>query len=219
MNETEIAVVTSFLKEKNSLLGLMEYPLWNYVTQVFNYTRAYDDALTFCHRIFEELETHKDEFSEDKYNRKMSSLYLFELLCLFKLDRWDDFMENWKNIFSNVKIANTYSKSVKYKPEIQEFILGESRDFIFVHFLWGIRSKKESIERKIRKRNAGGKIGNLLHDQQSSLTSEEILERLNWIVKFRSTGEYDFDPPASRQRQKQRMEREKTLDNKIEKES
>ena len=200
-----------------SLIDLMEYPLWNYVTQVFNYTRAYADALTFCSKMYDELQKSKSRFSDSEFNSKICSLYLFELLCLFKLDRWDDFMDNWNSIFRNVKVSNKYSKRVKDKPEIQDFILGEDQTAIFVHFLWGIHSKKKSVERKIQKRNAGKKIGNLLHEQQCELSSQEILERFDWIVKYRSTGEYDFSPPALRQKLKRKNDEINTLNSDVEK--
>lgn len=201
--------------QPGKLLELLEHPFWSQSMQVFRYTRAYEDALILCHLVYDELQKHKDEFTELKYRKHLCSIYLSELSFLYKLDRWDDFLENWRNIFENVKIGITYSKSVRDRPGIQGFILEENQNYILVHFLCGIRSKKESVDRKVRKRNQGRKIGNLLHEQQSELTPEEIKERFQWVVGYHATGEYDFDPPASRQRLKRRKEKDNTVENRL----
>ena len=50
----------------------------------------------------------------------------------------------------------------------------------------------------------------------SDLTTEEVKERFEWIINFRTTGEYDYDPPASRLQEKRKELRKKTINIKIE---
>ena len=67
-----------------------------------------------------------------------------------------------------------------------------------LHFLYGLKNRREVIQRKIDRRERGKKLGNLYHARQSDLTEAELQERVDWLLKFFSSGIYDFDPPASR---------------------
>ena len=112
MNDV-VLKINSAIKESKSLIPLSEYPYWNYVTQIFNYTRSYDLALIFCNKLFNEIENRRDQFSENEYSNKLCLIYTYELLNLYKLDLWDDFVTNWDNIFQNVKYGHIYSLSKK----------------------------------------------------------------------------------------------------------
>lgn len=203
MNDV-VLKINSAIKESKSLIPLSEYPYWNYVTQIFNYTRSYDLALIFCNKLFNEIENRRDQFSENEYSNKLCLIYTYELLNLYKLDLWDDFVTNWDNIFQNVKYGHIYSLSKKSDKEILPYIISETEQSIVVHFLWGIHLKRKAVDRKILKRNCGMKIGNLLHAKQSELTDAEIMERFEWMLNYRTSGVYNFDPPASSQQKRRR---------------
>ncbi|MBU2530444.1 MAG: hypothetical protein KKD35_05335 [Elusimicrobia bacterium] len=211
MNEIIIKTTETFLKKKKSLLSALEYPTWNYITQTFDYIRAYEDALIFAANLLQELEKNRDKFSQKKYEENIFFIYFFVFTNLDKLDRWEDYLDSWERVLRNVKVGHKYPLDIKREVGITPYIIKESNDAIYVHFLWSLKPRKELIERKLEKKRKGKKIGNLLHAQQSELTTEEIKERFEWIVNFRSTGVYDYDPPASRQKERKRKENRETI--------
>ena len=44
--------------------------------------------------------------------------------------------------------------------------------------------RKELIERKVARKKAGGRLGNLFHHPQSELSEAEVKRRLDWILKM-----------------------------------
>jgi hypothetical protein len=204
MNELVKTEIASILRGRKSLLSALDYPVWNYITQTFDYTRAYDQALLFSTNLLKELERQKEKIPPKEYNRHLCHIYGFLLKNLDKLDRWEDYLELWDKILLNIKAGTKYVKEKRHQEGIEAYIMQEEHEYIYVHFLWSQKHRKEVIERKIAKKKSGRRFSNVLHERQNDLTAEEVRERLEWIINFRTTGVYDFNPPASRQRAKRR---------------
>jgi len=215
MNEIILKTAESYLKGKKDLLLALEYPTWNYITQTFDYTRSYEDGIIFAAKILQELENNKDKFSKKEYESKIWLIYFFVFKNLYKLDQWENYLESWEKVLKNVRVGFIYSKDKLSEEGIEEYILDINETTIHIHFLWNLIDQKEAVKRKLEKKRNGKKIGNLTHQQQSDLTGEEIKERFDWIINYRITGEYNYDPPASKQYEKRKEERKKTINIKI----
>jgi len=195
--EARVDLVNSFLKRRRPLLQALEYPIWNYIIQTFDYTRSYDQGLVFAMRLLAELEKNRKDIPRNKFGKYLYCVWHFIFSNLDKLDRWEDYLLLWKKLES-IRIVRARGtdeidtgKSVLVRDET---IKAFETLFLFLDH------RKAVIERKLEKQKNGARLGNLFHERQTDLTTEEIRERFEWIMNFRLTGVYDFNPPASRQR-------------------
>ena len=211
MNDIILKTAESYIKGKKALLSALEYPTWNYITQTFDYTRSYEDGIIFSAKILQELENNKDKFSKKEYENKIWLIYFFVFKNLYKLDQWENYLESWEKVLKNVRVGFILPKDKLSEINIEEYILDIDETTIYVHFLWNLKDQKETVKRKLEKKQSGKKIGNLTHQQQSDLTKEEIRERFDWIINYRTTGEYNYEPPASKQYDKRKEEKSKTI--------
>lgn len=63
------------------------------------------------------------------------------------------------------------------------FILAEDDGGVDVHFLWLTCHRKALIERKVARQRGGQKLGNVRHASQDTLSTEELGQRLAWVVR------------------------------------
>lgn len=201
-----VNLVNSFLNGRRPLLHALDYPIWNYITQTFDYTRSYEQGLAFSTRLLAELEKNRKVVPPKKLAEYLFRVFYFVFRNLDKLDRWDDYLALWN------KLESIRSVSVSNMDGAQSFHSIIFRDNTFRAFellLKYLDYRKAVIVRKLEKKQRGAKLGNLFHEKQTDLTSEEIRERFEWIINFRLTGVYDFNPPASKQRRTRRKQRTK----------
>lgn len=185
MSESITEYLGAYFKDKTSLLTVLDGTIWNYTMQVLDYTRSYEYGLEILTKLLGEVEKEKDSLEIKIYERCLHLIYWKLLDFLDKLDRWEEYIEAWERIYKNVKING---KTFQVAP-------------------W----RKRCIEGKLEKKRAG-KYPGKLHEQQSELTPEEVQERYEWMMKYRTTGIYDFNPPASRQRKKRLEEKRNTIE-------
>ena len=62
-------------------------------------------------------------------------------------------------------------------------VLRRDRDTLWVHFLWSTVWRKAVIERKVRAKREGRRLGNLRHHPQDELSDAERRRRLDWVVQ------------------------------------
>ncbi len=62
-------------------------------------------------------------------------------------------------------------------------ILADVPGGLTVHFLHGLRCRREVVRRKIDRRSRGARLGNLRHARQSDLTEEELRKRVERVVR------------------------------------
>ena len=134
-----------------------------------------------------------------------------------KADLWEEYIENWKIIKQKsieLKLGSVYSNEFRdfhFSRGCKEFVIEDTPSGFMLSFLYETVNRKALIERKLEKAKKGEKIKGYLHEQQEDLTPDEIKERYNWLIEFFKTGEYDFEPPASRQKAERRKINEKTI--------
>jgi hypothetical protein len=193
----------------NHVKKLLSYPTWNGFLKLVSYTRSYSDGLRIAALLLDYIEQHHALLTPKDVAAFEPLLYHFGLSMLDKLDEWDEYLQAWDWIRQNTNYSSTYSKRSP-PSRFGTFLIGEDVRFFHVHFLYGVSHRRVHIENKLARSQRGGRTKNLLHQQQSELTREEIQERFDWMLKFLKTGRYDFKPPASRQRA-ERMKRRNTV--------
>lgn len=166
--------------------SLFRYPTWNGIIKAITSTRAYQDGLEAGLALLEYTENNRDRLSEDEFEDNLRKLCLFVLTMLDKMDQWEEYLETWESIRTNTDFALTYSSgSRKHHGErIEPFVLDETSNTLYVHFLWTTLHRKEVIERKLERKRAGHKTGNLLHATQDELSPEEIQDRFDWVCRL-----------------------------------
>jgi len=175
-NLTEKLTINKFRK-------ILFYPMVNLIRETIDYTRSYEAGLDAWLRLLKFAEQNKLSLSEKERNEYFKTLYLSILHSLDCLDRWEEYLDVWEKIFSNTNISYTFSYSppkskeqinTGYYDDIEKYLISEAKTRHCVHFLYYQSNRKKIIERKLARKRAGGKIGNLLHARQEDLAKEEI---------------------------------------------
>ena len=190
---------------------------WNQLWQIVSYTKAYQQGIEICLTLLDKFEKYQANFSDKEQAHQLILIYTVFLNMLDKADMWEEYLHNWEKIKQKsieLKLGNEYTHSSRdfhYSRGGDEFFIEDTPIGFKLSFMYGTKSRKELIQRKLDKAIKSGKIKNYLHEQQTDLTAEEIKERYDWLVKYFKTGEYDFGPPASRQKEKRRNEKENII--------
>ena len=172
----------------NSYRAIMSFPTFGYVCQAVNRTRNYDAGLDASMLLLRLSEDYKKELTAHEYEQNLLFLYKFFLEMLDRLDRWEEYLDCWKQIRNNTTIVGTYhldQESRRFHGDaIKPFIVEDRGTVTKVHFLYGTHHRKEIIERKLERKWAGKSVKHLMHHPQSELTDEEIDERLKWVCRM-----------------------------------
>ena len=139
------------------------------------------------------LETAREHLSAEEFEHHWRSLAYHHLNMLDKLDRWEEYLETWDSIRTSTRFAVTYAMDARgvHQGRIDPYILGEDAHTLRIHFLYSGSDRREVIERKLARKQAGKKLGNLYHGVQSDLSPQEVQQRLNQIRQFAFTSRRD----------------------------
>ncbi len=106
---------------------------------------------------------------------------------LDKLDLWEEFARAYDQLLEHTRLPlGVYaerSRAGHLENGAGPFILADVPGGFTVHFLYGLRCRREVVRRKIDQRSRGARLGNLHHARQSDLTEEELRERVEWVVR------------------------------------
>lgn len=164
---------------------ILSYPMWNIIVETIDCTRSYEAGLEKGIELLKYAEDFKKYLSKEEHQKHLQTLYLFILRNLDKLDKWEEYLDAWEKIRENTNLSITYTKNSreKHKGVIESFILSEDDKTLNVHFLYPIFHRKQIIERKLARKQAGKRLGNQVHARQEELTNSEIEHRFNRMVK------------------------------------
>ena len=166
-----------------TLRAILSYPTWGFVVQAICRTRSYQAGMEGGLFLLQRLEAAREELPTEEFERHWTSLAHHHLNMLDKLDRWEEYLETWDSIRSSTSFALTYSKDAReaHQGHLDPYILGEDAHTFYVHFLYIGSYRREVIERKLARKRAGKKLGNLYHAPRSDLSPQEIQQRLDQI--------------------------------------
>jgi hypothetical protein len=179
--------------------AIFNFIMWNRIRQGIVATRAYEAGIDTAFVLLRFTEQHLDELTPKEQNNNRVLLYGLILDCLDKLDRWEDYLDAWQQLRKNTSLeTNAYAKEVVHNGPLAErsrpFILRETDNYVFFHFLRNHCRRKELIERKLDRKRAGKKIGNLLHASPTELSEADVAERMRklkeWFARADETRAY-----------------------------
>jgi hypothetical protein len=128
------------------------------------------------------------EISEEQHESTLIRFYSFVLELLDELDLWEEYLWLWNRLRRNSRLTLTYSRRSKPLHGIRflPFILGEDprAQVLDVHFLWVGSHRKEVIEKKLQRKRAGKKVGNLLHKKRSTESKKRLQEWARLLVQW-----------------------------------
>jgi hypothetical protein len=202
----------------SSLFSNDTYYHWNHLWEMIRYTKSYDLGLEISIRLLNLFEMYRDRFTKEKQESQLFLICLQFLQMLDFLDRWEDYIKYWEIIKEksmNEKIGcSEYSKDSKdfhFNNGGEKYFLYDTQNGFKLSFMYGMEGRRNIIQKKLEKAKNSKKIKNLLHEQQSDFTYQEIKERYDWLIKFFKTGQYDFNPPASKQKEQKRKEKQNNI--------
>ena len=91
---------------------------------------------------------------------------------LDRFDRWDAYLKTWAQVRAHTTYALTVHPSARQRhgAALTPYVLREDAGGLMVHFLWLTRDRKTVIERKVRRRRRGQKLGQVWHGTQAELS-------------------------------------------------
>lgn len=205
-------------EQYRALFANETYYYWNQLWQIVNYTKSYKQGVEIALTLLDRFELYKAKFTQDEQERQLILICYQFLKMLDKADRWEDFLKNWEIIKEKsikLKLGSEYSNSSRefhFSRGGKEHFLRDTKNGFKLGFLYGMEKRRDLIKRKLEKSKKSKNIKNLKHEQQVDLTPEEIKERYDWLIKFFKTGMYDYDSPASRQKEQRKAEKENTIE-------
>ncbi|MCC5848187.1 MAG: hypothetical protein JJU29_08840 [Verrucomicrobia bacterium] len=163
---------------------LVSYPTWNYLTQVIRTARAYDEGLSAGIHLLNMNEEYKENLTQEEYDNHLRLLYHLCLDMLDKLDRWQDFLDTFSQVWLDKRfVYRCHKKQLdgEFGELMAKGVVSETPHYVYLHEFWPHVFRKEVIERKIKRQAKGCKMGNMYHHTKDDLTPEEISYRRKWL--------------------------------------
>lgn len=164
---------------------LLSYPTWNYLRQVIWIARAYDKGLTAGIHLLNLNEEYKERLTQKEYDNHTRLLYGLCLDMLDKLDRWDDFLVAFDQVWKDRRfIFRCHKKTLneEFGDLLAKGVVSETEHYVYIHEFYLHLIRKEVIERKIQRRERGYKLGSMYHHTRENLAPEEVAYRQKWLT-------------------------------------
>ena len=166
-----VNLANSFLKGRRPLLQALENPIWNYITQTFDYTRSDEQGLAFAARRLAELEKNRTVIPPKKLGEYLFRVFYFVFRNLDKLDRWEDYLTLW-NKLESVRLVSAPAVDEDKADNLNSLLFPDETFRAFEQLLEFLDYRKAVIVRKLEKNRRGAKLGNLFHEKQADLTKK-----------------------------------------------
>ena len=149
-------------------------------------TRSYDRGVDAGLRLLGHTETYRNVLDTREVESHLTTLCLFVLEMLDKLDEWTGYLATWHLIREHTSCSLTYQRAarVAHGPRLTPFILAEHGGVMRVHFLYLTLHRKMLIERKLDRQRRGAKLGGVRHAPQDELSDAEIPERFEAVAEL-----------------------------------
>ncbi len=166
--------------------ALLAYPWWSLIREAIIDTRSYDRGLDAGLRLLSHTDTYRDVLAPRELEAHVTTLSLFVLEMLDRLDDWEGYLATWHLLRTHTSCRLTYERGARltHGPRLTPFILGEDAGGLRVHHLYLTAHRKAVIERKLDRQRRGAKLGNLWHATQNELSAAEIRERLEAVAQL-----------------------------------
>lgn len=161
--------------------ALLSYPLWNWTSQYFLYTREYEKGLDFIEHAYSIIYANGHRVSPSEYEKWDSKLIIKKLVLLDYMNSWDEYIEYFDEVFDTKKYSITYSNTVKENIQ-DKYIISEDEQYLYVHFLWSMNERYTIFCRKSNRQKAGKKTDHLRRHHKYMLPEDEVKRRFEAII-------------------------------------
>ena len=162
---------------------IMGKPNRHYLLHAVVTTRSYREGLDIATELLRLNEAYRAKLRPDEYRIGFIFLNYFLLEVLDKMDRWEEYLDVWNRLRSDTKVVSLSAVDSHSETQLPE---------AFDYLLRVTSYRKDLIERKLRRKRAGRKLGNLMHHRQEDLSPEEIEDRLlrtlRWSISAATSG-------------------------------
>jgi hypothetical protein len=134
---------------------LLSYPVWNMWTTFLRGTRSYQQSLDMALILLRAAYFHHGKIDDKESARYLKLIFGLVLTSLDRLDRWDQFLSLADILMRVESLYDWYAANSRasHGQRFPRYVLSEKREFLKVHFLWGLDHRTRIIERRWR----GGK--------------------------------------------------------------
>ena len=153
---------------------IMSKPTRHYFLHAITATRSYQEGLNAVVHLLRLTEAKGGKLSRDEYRIHSTFLNYSVLDLLDRMDRWEEYLAVWERLRRRTKVVSI--------SRVEMTDAAPDDDGVYADVLLFTRHRMELIERKLQRKQAGKKLGNLLHAQPQELSKEEISERLERIL-------------------------------------
>ena len=160
---------------------VMSKPTRHYLLHAITATRSYQEGLNAVVHLLRLTEAKRTKLSRDEYQTNSTFLNYSVLDLLDRMDRWEEYLAVWERLRRRTKVVSIS------RVEMTEATPDD--ETVYADVLLFTRHRKELIERKLQRKQAGQKLGNVLHARPEELSEEEISERLERILGWWRRGE------------------------------
>ena len=126
-------------------------------------------------------EANQKKLSRDEYRIHATFLNYSVLDLLDKMDRWEEYLVVWERLRGRTKVVSLSS--------IETAEVASDDESVYADVLLFTGHRKELIERKLQRKRAGKKLGNLVHARREELSEKEVSQRLERILGWWRRGE------------------------------
>ena len=158
----------------------MAKPTRHYLLHAVVATRSYGEGLDIATELLRLNEAYRAKLRPDDYRIGFIFLNYFLLEMLDKMDRWEEYLEVWNRLCSDTKVV-----ALSDVDSTSEAQLDEAFDYL----LRVTGHRRELIERKLERKAAGRKLGNVMHRRQDELSTAEIEDRLQRTLRWSISGD------------------------------
>jgi len=161
------------------------YPVWNMLQEFIRSTRSYREGLALSVGLITTAEQNSNCMSPTERELYHDRLWLFHLNMLDKLDMWPEYLNCFDKLRDDVSHCHKWKRTsgILIHPHILHYMCGEASDHVSVHFLIGVHERKEIIVRKLQRSKSGKSTGHLQHHKRDALSSAELRERVDFLVR------------------------------------
>ena len=179
--------------------ALRSHPTWGLVTQLLVTTRSYDTGLELALALLVVADRYEARRPAHEAARSPVPLYDLLLDMLDRLDEWETYLAVWHQLRRHTTETLTYGDgphSAASGPRAAPYVMRRTPGRIQVHHLWLLSHRKDLIVRKLARRRAGRRVGNLRHHPQSELSDAELRRRVSAVAEWARTVRREETNPA-----------------------
>ncbi len=169
---TVYSKIIGYSDNLKALRALFSYPLNEWVSRYFLWTRNMEAQLGFVDYCRQIVDYYRNDLSNEEYEQFDQELILYELTAYDYLNRWQEYIDLFEMTRAGKDYTSTYML-YRNDPVFNSYVLHRDEHYQYVHFLYLSDSRYRTICRKLQREIAGKSVEHLKRHQRERLSNEE----------------------------------------------